>query len=224
MWIIANWKSNKNIAEALDWICKVGPNLEKRENLKVVVCPNYTDIEDVKKAILVGNYPMLIGAQDLSPFDNGPYTGEQSARILKELVDLVILGHSERRQNFSETDEIVAEKVKRAIEHDIIPLVCIQNEQTPVPENVKLIAYEPISAIGTGNPDTPDNASKMADIFKNKYGLADAGLEVLYGGSVTSENAKAFMQQKNINGLLVGNSSLDPDEFVKIVELSYQFI
>lgn len=224
MWIIANWKSNKTISEALDWVCKVGPNLEKRENLKVVVCPNYTDIEEVKKAILVGNYPMLVGAQDLSAFDDGPYTGEQSARILKELVDLVILGHSERRQNFAETDEMVAEKVKRAIEHDIIPLVCVQNEATPVPNSVSLIAYEPVFAIGTGHPDTPDNASKIAEVYQNKYGSVGAEFEVLYGGSVTSENAKVFLQQKNISGLLIGAASLSPEEFLKIVEVSYQFI
>lgn len=223
-WIIANWKSNKNIAEALEWIGKVGPNLEKREKLKVVVCPNYTDIEEVKKAVLVGNYPMLVGAQDLSPFDDGPYTGEESARILKDLVDLVILGHSERRQNFSETDAMVAEKVKRAIEHDIIPLVCVQNEETPVPGSVKLIAFEPVLAIGTGNPDTPENVSKIAKSFKRKYGSPPAGgLEVLYGGSVDRENAKAFLQQAEISGLLIGTSSLDPEEFEKIVEIAYQF-
>ncbi|MDO8570024.1 MAG: triose-phosphate isomerase family protein [Candidatus Daviesbacteria bacterium] len=224
MWIIANWKSNKNIAEALDWVGKVGPDLERKENLKVVVCPNYTDIEEVKKAILVGNYPMLVGAQDLSAFDNGPYTGEESARILKELVDLVILGHSERRENCSETDQIVEEKVKRALEHDIIPLVCVQNKETPVPENVKLVAFEPVFAIGTGNPDNSEDASKVAESFKEKYGPASAGLEVLYGGSVDSQNAKAFLQQENISGLLIGTSSLDPQEFIKIVEVAYQFI
>lgn len=224
MWIVANWKSNKTIAEALDWIGKVGPDLKKKENLKVVVCPNYTDIEDVKKAILVGNYPMLVGAQDLSAFDDGPYTGEESARILKDLVDLVILGHSERRQNFFETDQMVEEKVKRALEHNIIPLVCVQSKETSVPKEVKLVAFEPIFAIGTGNPDTPMDASKVAEILKNKYGLAGAGLEVLYGGSIDSQNAKAFLQQENINGLLIGTSSLDSEEFLKIVEIAYQFV
>lgn len=221
LWIIANWKSNKNISEALSWVEAVGPNLEKRENLKVVVCPNFTDIEEVKKTILVGNYPMLVGAQDLSPFEDGPYTGEESARILKDLVDLVILGHSERRQNFSETDQMVAEKVKRAIAHNIIPLVCVQNEKTPVPKETELVAFEPIFAIGTGNPDTPEDASKIAEIFKGKY---DADLEVLYGGSIDHENAKAFLRQNNISGLLIGTSSLNPEEFLKIVEIAYQFI
>ncbi|MDO8638346.1 MAG: triose-phosphate isomerase family protein [Candidatus Daviesbacteria bacterium] len=223
MWIIANWKSNKNISEALEWVGKIGPNLEKKENLKVVVCPNYTDIEDVKKAIMVGNYPMLVGAQDLSSFDNGPYTGEESARILKDLVDLVILGHSERREIFGETDQMIEEKVKRALEHNIIPLVCVQNKQTPVPENVKLIAFEPISAIGTGNPDNPEDASQIAEFFKTKSDPSGAGLEVLYGGSIDGQNAKAFLNQQNISGLLVGTASLDPDEFLKIVEVSYQF-
>ena len=217
-WIIANWKSNKTISEALAWIDFVGPKLSKRENLKVVVCPPFTDIEEVKKAVLVGNYPILVGAQDLSPFDDGPYTGEESARILSELVDLVILGHSERRQNFGETDQAVAEKVVRAKQFNINPLVCVQTENPPLPEGVKLVAYEPVFAVGTGNPDTPDNAGSVASAIKGKY---TGDITVLYGGSVTQENAKAFLQQENLSGLLVGKASLDPGEFVKIVEIAY---
>ncbi|OGE20150.1 hypothetical protein A3A14_01690 [Candidatus Daviesbacteria bacterium RIFCSPLOWO2_01_FULL_43_38] len=217
-WIIANWKSNKTISEALAWIDFVGPKLSKRENLKVVVCPPFTDIEEVKKAVLVGNYPILVGAQDLSPFDDGPYTGEESARILSELVDLVILGHSERRQNFGETDQAVAEKVVQAKQFNINPLVCVQTENPPLPEGVKLVAYEPVFAVGTGNPDTPDNAGSVASAIKGKY---TGDITVLYGGSVTQENAKAFLQQENLSGLLVGKASLDPGEFVKIVEIAY---
>lgn len=220
LWIIANWKSNKTISEALAWIDVVGPNLSKRENLKVVVCPNFTDTEEVKKAVLVGNYPLMVGAQDLSPYEDGPYTGEESARILKELVDLAIIGHSERRENFGETDEVIAEKVKRAREHQIIPLVCVQNESIPVPKEVKLVAYEPIFAIGTGNPDTPDNAGKVAEYLKNKQGN---DLEVLYGGSVSADNAKAYLQQANLSGLLIGTASLDPEEFVSIVDIASKF-
>ncbi|OGE68967.1 hypothetical protein A3J21_01235 [Candidatus Daviesbacteria bacterium RIFCSPLOWO2_02_FULL_43_11] len=217
-WIIANWKSNKTISEALAWIDFVGPKLSKSDNLKVVVCPPFTDIEEVKKAVLVGNYPILVGAQDLSPFDDGPYTGEESARILSELVDLVILGHSERRQNFGETDQAVAEKVVQAKQFNINPLVCVQTENPPLPEGVKLVAYEPVFAVGTGNPDTPDNAGSVASAIKGKY---TGDITVLYGGSVTQENAKAFLQQENLSGLLVGKASLDPGEFVKIVEIAY---
>lgn len=214
IWIVANWKSNKTISEALDWVDKVGPEILKRENLKVVVCPTFVCLEEVKKSILVGGYPLIVGSQDLSPFDDGQYTGEETARILKDIVDLSILGHSERRQNFGETDQMVVEKVIQARHFNIEPLVCVQNENTQVPEGVKLVAYEPIFAIGTGNPDTPDNANKVARILKGKYD----GLEVLYGGSVTSENAGAFLKQDNISGLLIGRASLEAEEFIKIVE------
>ena len=215
VWIVANWKSNKTISEALDWISFVGPKLERRENVKVVVCPSFVDIEEVKKAVVVGSYPLIVGSQDLSPFDEGSYTGEEAARILKEIVDLAILGHSERRQNFSETDEMIAEKVKQALENDITPLVCVQDKNTPVPEGTKLIAYEPIFAIGTGQPDSSQNAQEIAWGLKKKY---SEGVEVLYGGSVTSENVKHFLNENDISGVLVGTASLDPDEFIKIVE------
>lgn len=221
MWIIANWKSNKNISEALSWVDEVGSNIPKRENLKVGVCPTFVCLEEVKKEILVGSYPMIVGSQDLSPFPEGSFTGEECARILKDVVELSILGHSERRQNFGETDQMVAEKVKQAREFDIEPLVCVQNAETPIPENVNLVAYEPIFAIGTGNPDTPDNANSVAETLRKKYG---ENLVVLYGGSVTSENAKAFLQQGNISGLLIGKASLDSSEFIKIVEIAETFV
>lgn len=213
IWLIANWKSNETLAEALDWISYVGPRVEKRANLKVVVCPTFTAIEEVKKAIMVGGYHLMVGAQDLSPFPEGAYTGEEAAAILKQFVDLAILGHSERRQNFGETDQQVAQKVKQAKEHDIIPLVCIQGPDTPIPEGCQLAAYEPLFAIGTGVPDTPDNADQVASVLKAKY----ADLEILYGGSVTEENVKSFVSQQNLSGALVGGASLKPEEFVKII-------
>lgn len=211
IWIIANWKSNKNIAEALDWISQVGPKIPKQENLTVVVCPTFSSLSEVKKAILVGNFPIIVGAQDLSPFGTGAYTGEESAALLNKFVELSILGHSERRQNFGETDEMIAKKVKQAKENNIIPLVCIQDKATPVPGDCKLVAYEPVWAIGSGQPDTPENADKIASFFKQKYGSA-----VLYGGSVTSANAGQFISQENISGVLVGNASLNALEFINI--------
>lgn len=215
IWVIANWKSNKNIAEALAWVSEVGPQIPGRIGLKVVVCPTAVCVEEVKKTVLVGGFHLIVGSQDLSSFDEGAYTGEEAARILKDVVELSILGHSERRQNFHETDETVAKKVIQARQFNIEPLVCVQDANTPVPEGVKLVAYEPVFAIGTGNPDTPENANMVAKTLKEKYG---ADLQVLYGGSVTSENAKAFVSQDNIVGLLVGKASLEGPEFVKIVE------
>ena len=225
IWIIANWKSNKTIAEALDWIAKVGPAVLKNENLKVVVCPTFSCLSEVKKAISVGNFPLLVGSQDLSPFEVGAYTGEESAILLKELISLSILGHSERRKNFNETAELVAQKAEQAIKNNITALVCVQDEDTPVPENCQLIAYEPIWAIstgltntpGVGRADTPEDADKVAATFKQKYG---ENLEVIYGGSVTAQNVKGFLMQENISGVLPGQASLDPDQFIKICQIA----
>lgn len=213
IWIIANWKANKNISEALEWVSEVGPRIPKQENLKVVVCPNFVCLEQIAKEIKVGNYNLILGSQDLSVFETGAYTGEVPALLLSGLVSISILGHSERRKNFNESDEIVAEKVRKANEANVIPLVCVQGEETIVPKNCKLIAYEPVRAIGTGNSDTPENANVVAKNLKQK-----TNLEVLYGGSVSAENVKDFVRQENINGVLVGGASLDATEFVKIVK------
>lgn len=216
IWIIANWKSNKTIAEAIEWIEKVGPNIPKKDNLKVVVCPTFSALSEVKKAIVVGNFPLLVGAQDISPFTTGAYTGEEPASLLKDLISLTIIGHSERRKIFGEDDEMVAKKVKQALDSNIIPLVCVQGEQTPIPQGCDMVAYEPVWAIGSGNPDTPQNAGEVAGKLKNN--ASPASLEVLYGGSVTCGNVKSFIDQENISGVLVGKASLDALEFIKICQ------
>ncbi len=215
IWIIANWKSNKTIAEALEWTSQVGPEIPRSENLKVVICPPFSCLSEVKKAVQVGGHPLLVGSQDLSSLDAGAYTGEVAAAILKDLVSLSIIGHSERRENFSETDQAIAKKVDQASKNNITPLVCVQGSDTPVPEGVKLLAYEPVFAIGSGNPDTPENANQVAKALKGLYGQ---DLEVLYGGSVTSENIKFFINQENLSGALIGKASLDAEEFIKIVK------
>lgn len=228
LWVIANWKSNKNIAEALDWIAKVGPQIPKDGQLKVVVCPTFSALSEVKKAITVGNFPIIVGTQDLSPFGSGAYTGEEPAELLSGLINMAILGHSERRQNFGETDEMVAKKAEQALGNKVTPLVCVQGEETPVPEDCQMIAYEPVWAISTGltntpgigKPDNPEEADKMASLFKQKYGQPSGGLEVIYGGSVDSQNIERFISQQNISGVLVGNASLDPEEFIKICRIA----
>lgn len=214
IWIIANWKSNKTISEALEWVSKVGPKIPQRDTLKVVVCPTFSCLSELKKTIQVGNFPLMVGAQNLSPFGIGAYTGEESATLLQGLIDLSILGHSERRENFNEDDEMVANKAKLALGSNIIPLVCVQGKTTSVPQDCKLVAYEPIFAIGTGTPDTPENANEAAKFLKQN----NADLEVLYGGSVNVGNVASFLAQENINGVLVGKSSLDAEEFIRIVD------
>ncbi len=213
LWIIANFKSNKTISETLDWVSKVGPKIPQRDNLKVVVCPTFSCLSEIRKTIQVGNFSLMLGSQDLSPFGIGAYTGEEPAALLGGLIDLSILGHSERRRNFHEDDEMVAKKVQKALEAKIIPLVCVQGPEVPIPEECKLVAYEPIWAIGTGTPDTPENDNEIARSLKQKYG---SDLEVLCGGSVNSQNIKGFISQENISGALVGGASLDAEEFIKI--------
>ncbi len=214
-WIIANWKSNMSIAEALEWISKVGPEIPKQGNLKVVVCPTFSALSEVEKAIQVGNYPLLVGAQNISPFGIGAYTGEENAQTLSQFIDLTIIGHSERRENFKETDEMITNKVKQAIENNIIPLVCVQNSDALIPKECNLVAYEPVFAIGTGNPDTPENADKIAGVLKERY---TQNLEVIYGGSVNADNVRGFITQENIDGVLVGNASLGAEGFIRIVK------
>ncbi len=213
IWIIANWKSNKTIAQALDWVSYVGPQIPKKRSLKVVICPTFSCLSEIKKMIMVNNYSLMLGAQDLSPFGPGAYTGEENAHSLNEFINLAILGHSERRSNFMETDEMIARKVNQAIENKIIPLVCVQGPDIVVPDGCKLAAYEPVWAIGTGTPDTPENDNEVAKSLKQKYG---SDLEVLCGGSINSTNIKEFVSQENISGALIGGASLDPEEFINI--------
>lgn len=223
IWIIANWKSNKTIAEALDWVSKVGPQIPQDTFLKVVVCPTFSVLSEVKKAVTVGNFPILVGSQDLSAFGVGAYTGEQSAALLKDLISLSILGHSERRKNFGENDETVAKKFEQAVDNNIIPLVCVQDENAQIPAGCDMIAYEPIWAIstgltntpGVGKADNPSDANKIAKIYKQKYGPQ---LQVIYGGSVDSKNIKGFTGEENIDGVLMGNASLDADEFTYVIK------
>lgn len=219
IWIVANWKANKTIKEALDWLEIVGPNLKGQDNVKVVVCPNFLALSEVKQQVLVNSYPMLVGCQSLSRFSKGAYTGEVPAEYLKELAELAIIGHSERRQNFGDSDEVVVLQAEQAKSQSLKVLFCIQDFATPIPDGIKLVAFEPIFAIGTGNPDTPQSASEVAKAVKQKLGTQT---EVLYGGSVNSQNVLSFLKQELLSGVLVGKASLDPQEFLSIASQAFR--
>jgi triosephosphate isomerase (TIM) len=214
LWIVANWKSNLSLSESLEWINKVGPQLNKRDDLQVVVCPRFSVLPELHQEIKIHNYPIVLGSQDLSPFGVGSFTGEEPVELLKELVSMSIVGHSERREKFAETDEMIAEKIKQAQSAEVEPILCIQNAETPIPDGVKIAAYEPVFAIGTGTPDTPENANKVASQVRT----IKSELSILYGGSVTSKNCEGFIDQENILGLLIGKASLDGEEFLKIIQ------
>lgn len=216
-YIVGNWKSNKNSQEAESWFKKFHELYKSQTftkgNLEIVVCPPFSYLPLAKKLLIEFLLPIKLGAQDVSPFGNGAYTGAISASQIAEFAQYVIVGHSERRSNFHEDDQQLFEKVKRANEADLEVIYCIQDENTPIPTGVKIIAYEPIWAIGSGKTDTPDNADRVA--AKVKEGHTDAIL--IYGGSVNQDNVEGFLKTSHIDGVLPGGSSLDPQKFWEIV-------
>ena len=242
--IAGNWKMNMLPNEAIDYIQAFEP-LVKDAKAEVILCVPYTDL--FYAIMNAQNTNIKIGAQNVHFEEKGAYTGEVSAQMLKAIgVEYVIIGHSERRQYFGETDETVNKKIKAALANGLKPIVCVgetleQREagkteeiitsQTRLaldgltPEEVKgiIIAYEPIWAIGTGKTATSDDANNSikairAEIAKN-YGK-DTSEEIIiqYGGSVKSTNAKELFNCSDIDGGLVGGASLKPEEFAKIVK------
>ena len=221
IFIIANWKSNKTILQSKEWFQTINnsPVTFNKEEKEIIVCPSFTLLSKVEELTANCKLSIAVGAQNISQHDEGAYTGEVSARQIKELANYVIVGHSERRDNFAETDDIVDKKIEQAFKYEIIPIICISNiEQVKnlksrIKSSKAVIAYEPLFAIGSGNPDTPENADRMCQEIKNILGE----IPVLYGGSVSRDNIKGFTKMLNIDGALVGKASLDPLEFLGIV-------
>ncbi|MEK7559628.1 MAG: triose-phosphate isomerase [Patescibacteria group bacterium] len=218
LFIIANWKSNKTIKEAEEWIRKFKEEFERESfdisSKEIIICPSFTVLKSFSDSIKSLNFFLKIGAQDISSFDQGAYTGEVNGLQIKESADYVIVGHSERRTNFNESSELISKKADMARRYGIVPIFCVQDETTPIPDKIAIVAYEPPSAIGTGKPDTPENAEEVAKKIKEE----NKAQFVLYGGSVTSENVKLFSAMQNIDGFLIGGASLDPSEFLQIIK------
>lgn len=209
--IVANFKSYKTQIEAEEWLNEI-KNFQVPQGKEVIVCPPFTLLSFFKEFIGKNNLSIKLGSQDISPFQEGAYTGEVSGRQIKEFADYVLIGHSERRLNFNEKDEMLDKKVKEALKNNLVPIFLVQGQENIIPEGVKIIAYEPIFAIGSGTPDSPENADTVSGFFKEKNNL-----EVLYGGSVNSQNVNLFTSKNNISGVLVGGSSLDAREFIEII-------
>ncbi|SRR5260221_1894293 len=215
--IVANWKSYKTTSEAKEWLETLESRIKNYElgNKTIILCPSFTLLQHCIWFVRQFKLPIILGAQDVSAFPEGPYTGEVNAKQIKEFCAYVIIGHSERRQNFQETEEILAKKVQQAKEAGLKVIFCVQGTETKIPEGVEIVAYEPVSAIGTGNPDTPENANTVAEYIKTNNSSV---LQVLYGGSITSENVHAFSNVSAIDGVLIGGASLDSEAFAHIVE------
>ncbi|MDR3072026.1 MAG: triose-phosphate isomerase [Clostridiales Family XIII bacterium] len=242
--IAGNWKMYKTTAEAIAF-AEAFKNSYSGDTHEVAVCAPFTQLFALKNAF--AGTSVKICAQNMHFEEEGAYTGEISAQMLTEIgVTYCLIGHSERRQYFAETDESVNKKIKKAFEHGILPIVCIgelldQRESGNAfsvvgaqiegalagltSENVQnlVIAYEPVWAIGTGKTATAEQAEEMCSFIRSEvgrlFGAAEAQtVRVQYGGSVKPENAAELMSKPNIDGLLVGGASLKPDSFKEIIE------
>lgn len=240
--IAGNWKMNKTPDEAAALINELKP-LVVDAKAEVVVCPPYACLAAAKKALEGSN--IGLGAQNMDYHDSGAYTGEVSAEMLKALgVQYVIIGHSERRQYYAETDGTVNLKVKKALETGLIPIVCVgevleQREDGVTAEVVRMqtklallgisdadvkkviIAYEPVWAIGTGKTATADDANntikEIRGAVKEMFGDAAEDVRIQYGGSMNPKNVSELMAMSDIDGGLIGGASLKAEDFSKVV-------
>ena len=239
--IAGNWKMNTTVGEAIDLVKTMRKELDKISSVDKVICPPFVSLATIRE--LLKKSSIKLGAQNLYFAEKGAYTGEISPLMLADLCEFVIIGHSERRQHFNETGELVNQKIAAALKVSLKPILCIgerleENEAGKTEAvvagqlnsslagiddlNGLLIAYEPVWAIGTGKAATGEQANEtISFIRRNVAKLYDdkiaREIRILYGGSVTSANAAEFMQQPEIDGALVGGASLKANEFLSIV-------
>ncbi len=240
--IAGNWKMNTTVTEAVALVQSMQQRLDEIEGVEKVVCPPFISLTAV--AELVKDSSIELGAQNMHFEDKGAYTGEVSPLMLSGLCQFVILGHSERREHFGESDVMINKKVQAALKVGLKPILCVgerleENEAGRTIEVISrqiqadlegmtlagglVIAYEPIWAIGTGRAASGEQANDtigvirklIAEIYSDEVAQA---LRILYGGSVTRANIAEFISQPEIDGALVGGASLRADEFVSIVE------
>lgn len=238
-YICGNWKMNKTSSEALEFAKEI--NKFEFNKVDVLLAPSFVTLESLRKNL---KDEIKVAGQNVSQFDEGAFTGEVSTTMLKDIgVDDVIIGHSERREKFSESDEIINAKVKEALVDDLSVILCL-GESLEIKEEGRevdfvreellksldgvedlenlTIAYEPIWAIGTGKTCSSEDAEKMCREIRNvideKYGEISQKTRILYGGSVKPSNAGEILSKENIDGVLVGGASLKTSDFIEIIK------
>ncbi|MEW6614530.1 MAG: triose-phosphate isomerase [Thermodesulfobacteriota bacterium] len=242
--IAGNWKMNKTVSEAVDLISNLKGLVSDVTDLEIVVAPPFLAIYHVAQEVKGSN--IHVSAQDVFWEEEGAYTGAVSPKMLLDIgCEYVIIGHSERRQYFSETDETVNKKIKSSLQHGLIPIFCVgetlqQREagetfniiETQIKSGLSgfspsdmedvIIAYEPVWAIGTGRTATGEQAeevhSSIRKLLKEIYKDTADSIRILYGGSVKPDNIDGLMAKPNIDGALVGGASLKADDFARIVK------
>ena len=246
--IIGNWKLNLDHLEAIQLFQKLNYSLNTDidEKISIVVAPSHTSLRSIQTIIDADKLNIFLSSQDVSMFNDGAYTGEVSAHQLAKLnISYCIVGHSERRQHFNETDEFVNVKINNLINKEITPIICFgeSNDQrtdgnymdfliNQIENSTKglrkdkvdeiIFAYEPIWAIGTGQnaslQDIAEVISKVKEFISKKSFFNEEKIKFIYGGSVSPDNSYEILNSKIIDGALVGGASLDVDKFIKIIE------
>lgn len=246
--IIGNWKLNLDHLEAIQLFQKLNYSLNTDidEKISIVVAPSHTSLRSIQTIIDADKLNIFLSSQDVSMFNDGAYTGEVSAHQLAKLnISYCIVGHSERRQHFNETDEFINVKVNNLINKEITPIICFgeSNDQrtdgnymdfliNQIENSTKglrkdkvdeiIFAYEPIWAIGTGQnaslQDIVEVISKVKEFISKKSFFNEEKIKFIYGGSVSPDNSYEILNSKIIDGALVGGASLDVDKFIKIIE------
>ena len=248
--IAGNWKLNNNIQETISFFENFNPVVKNIIEIEIIICPPYTSLSAAKTHI--DNTKIILGSQNMYNEPMGNFTGEISASMIKELCTHVIIGHSERRNLFSETDEMVNKKVKTAIVHDLIPIICfgekleekkagmtaaIISKQVrkslsgigAISGNQLILAYEPVWAIGSGQSASPTETNILIRnvIRPTVSGLFGSNtaekMRVLYGGSVNEKNIESFLAESEIDGALIGGASLKHDVFSNIIKITEQY-
>jgi triosephosphate isomerase len=246
--IIGNWKLNLDHLQGIQLLQKINYSLDKdiEDKIEIVLAPSYTSLRSLQTVISTDNLKISLSSQDVSIYDEGAYTGEVSAFQLKKLnIDYAIVGHSERRIHFNETDSHINLKIHKLLDNDIIPILCFGESledrsqgsyldyiKNQVNEGLKgirkdkvsklVLAYEPIWSIGTGEVASIEDIVEVLDCVKNllleKQYYSEEDIKFIYGGSVSSDNSTDILNTKIIDGALVGGASLDADKFVDIIK------
>lgn len=219
-YLIANWKAELTYADAQEWVTLFARLLSENNSvtsaiqdkkLSIIVCPPYPFIPFVKDNLQ--NKGILIGSQDISSKERGKYTGEVTAHAMKDIIQYAIVGHSERRVHCNETDAQVFEKIMQCANNAIQPILCIRDTNDTLHAEAKIIAYEPVAAIGSGQ-----NEDAAAVIEMKKKLMIPAATTFLYGGSVDRDNIRQYTQTGEIHGFLVGSASLHADHFFSLAQ------
>ena len=245
MLIAGNWKMNKTVSESVRLVRQILSGLEKHDlTTGVILCPPFTSLDELSR-VLKDNKKVALGAQNCHHESKGAFTGEISIPMIKQFgCEYIIVGHSERRTFFGETDDLINQKSKAILQHDLTPIICIgetlderKNEKTydVLERQVKIclkdipslfaerivVAYEPVWAIGTGISATTGQIQDAHEFIKLQiskvFGKSAKTIPVLYGGSVSDDNAHSILELKDVNGALIGGASLKADVFLSII-------